>query len=88
MADMLEWGEKYLRDKRLEFMSTDVVYIMSEGTTFVGSGYEGVFSDQSFLHTTARTAAKCEGPLRSSSLTILREKIKEVKKNRKRVCII
>ena len=29
MADMLEWGEKYLRDKRLEFMSTDVVYIMS-----------------------------------------------------------
>ena len=34
MADMLEWGEKYLRDKRLEFMSTDVVYIMSEGTTF------------------------------------------------------
>ena len=22
--------------------------------------YEGVFSDQSFLHTTARTAAKCE----------------------------
>ena len=25
--------------------------------------YEGVFSDQSFLHTTARTAAKCGRPL-------------------------
>ena len=29
-----------------------------------------------------------DGPLRVRSLTILREKIKEVKKNRKRVCII
>jgi hypothetical protein len=34
MADMLEWGEKYLREKRAEFMSKDVVYIMSEGVTF------------------------------------------------------
>lgn len=34
MADMLEWGEKYLRAKRVEFMSTDVVYINAEGTTF------------------------------------------------------
>ena len=36
---------------------TPPFWSVSEGTTFVGSGYEGVFSDQSFLHTTARTAA-------------------------------
>lgn len=32
--DMMAWGEQYLREKRGEFMSRDVVYIMSEGTTF------------------------------------------------------
>ena len=42
---------------------TPPFWSVSEGTTLEGSGYEGVFSDQSFLHTTARTAAKCDRPL-------------------------
>ena len=41
-----------------------------------------VFSDQSFLHITAHPAGT-DG----SSLTILREKIKEVRKTEREVCI-
>ena len=51
--------------------------------------YEGVFSDQSFFaYYSAHDCDSAADPLRVRSLTILREKIKEVKKNRKRVCII
>ena len=61
---------------------------MSEGATHVWRVYEGVFSDQSFLHTTAHPAATDVAPERGKFIDLLREKIKEVKKNRKRVCII
>ena len=39
---------------------TPPFWSVSEGTTRVWRVYEGVFSDQSFLHTTACTAAKCK----------------------------
>ena len=36
---------------------TPPFWSVSEGATLEGSGCEGVFSDQSFLHTTVRTTA-------------------------------
>ncbi len=41
---------------------TPPFWSVSEGTTLEERVYEGVFSDQSFLHTTARTAARVRRP--------------------------
>ena len=49
-----------------------------------GSIFRSVF----FAYYSAHDCDGAADPLRVRSLTILREKIKEVKKNRKRVCII
>ena len=42
---------------------TPPFWSVSEGATLEGSGCEGVFSDQSFLHTTVRTTATVRGTL-------------------------
>ena len=60
---------------------------MSEGTTPV-ERYEGVQVLSVFVLYSAHGCDSAAGSMRARSLTILREKIKEVKKNRKRVCII
>ena len=53
-----------------------------------GVGAREYFPISLFFILRRASAATVHDPLRVRSLTILREKIKEVKKNRKRVCII